>query len=264
MESLSMKLGVNRKKLSDLAAEEIKHWVMSSEMQAGDRLLPEKELMERLGISKGTMREALKSLEVQGVIKITAGAGGGASVTSVSYEKTAELLSNYFFFEKIDALQIYELRSIVEPHVAVSVVGLLTEEHFQRLERCIAYCCNEPEDADSRRSQRIEELAFHDVLAELCPNPLLSFVSRFINRLLADLVVYKKMYQIKENTIALVNHNAHSKLLEAYRREDAEAVGILMQEHMEECAMHIVELEAMVESRFLGATPDLPISGLSR
>lgn len=259
-----MKQRVQRKKLSDLAAEEIKHWVMASKMQAGDRLLPERELMERLGISKGTMREALKSLEVQGVIKITAGAGGGASVTSVSYEKTAELLSNYFFFEKINAPEIYQLRCIVEPQMAVSVVGLLTEEHFQRLERSIAYCCHEPEDADGRRAQRIEELAFHDVLAELCPNSLLSFVCRFINRLLTDLVVYKKMYQIKEKKIALVNHDAHSKLLEAYRREDAEAVGILMQEHMEECAVHIVELEAVVESRFLGEAPNRPISDLSR
>ena len=110
-----MKPRVQKQKLSDLAAEEIKHWVMASNMRAGDRLLPEAELMERLGISKGTMREALKSLEVQGLIKVSAGAGGGASVTAVSYDKTAELLSNYFFFEKLDAPEIYKLRGIVVP-----------------------------------------------------------------------------------------------------------------------------------------------------
>lgn len=255
---------VKRQKLSDLAAEEIKHWVMASNMQAGDRLLPERELMERLGVSKGTMREALKSLEVQGVINISAGAGGGASVTAVSYEKSAELLSNYFFFEKLDASEIYKLRSIVEPEMAVSVVGLLTEEHFQRLEQSIANCCTEPEEAEDRRRQRIEELEFHVLLAELCPNPLLSFVCRFINRLLTDLVVFKKIYQVKEKKIAQANHESHSKLLDAYRREDTEAVRRLMGEHMAECETHITELEAVVEQRFLGAISNRTITNLSR
>ena len=259
-----MKLRVKRQKLSDLAAEEIKHWVMASNMQAGDLLLPERELMERLGVSKGTMREALKSLEVQGVIKVSAGAGGGAAVTAVSYEKSAELLSNYFFFEKLDAPEIYELRSIVEPEMAASVVGLLTEEHFQRLERSIAECCNDPEEGEDRRRQRIEELEFHNLLAQICPNPLLGFVCRFINKILVDLVVFKKMYLVKEMKIAQANHDAHSKLLEAYRREDVEAVRRLMQEHMEVCARHIIELEAVVKTRFLGETAQRPIVDLSR
>lgn len=259
-----MKPRVQRQKLSDLATDEIKHWIMVSNMQAGDRLLPEAELMERLGIGKGTMREALKSLEVQGVIRVSAGAGGGASVTAVTYEKTAELLSNYFYFEKLEAPEIYKLRCIVEPEMAANVVGLLTEEHFQRLEKSIANCCSEPEDAEDRRRQRVEELNFHNILAELCPNPLLSFICRFINKLLIDLVVFKKMYQVKQKMIAEENHAAHSNLLDAYRREDVDAVRRIMQDHMSECSVHIIELEAEVQSRFLGETRNRPIANLSR
>jgi len=259
-----MKLRVQRQKLSDIAAEEVKRWIMAARLSAGDRLPPERELMERLGVSKGTVREALKSLEVQGVITISAGANGGASVAEVGYERTAELLGNYFFFQQLDAQKIYEFRCLAEPKMAALAVGHLTEEHFRRLERSIHACSHEPEKPEARRLQRIEELNFHSILAEACPNPLLSFTCRFINKLLADLVVFKKMYQLKQKRIAQTNHTAHLKLLEAYRQGDVNAVRDLMHAHMLECADHIVELEAVVESRFLNDFSNRPITDLSR
>lgn len=259
-----MKQRVQRQKLSDLAAEEVKRWIMAAPLRAGDRLPPERELMQRLGVGKGTVREALKSLEVQGVITISAGANGGASVAEVDYEKTAELLGNYFFFRRLDAEEIYALRRLVEPEMAAAAVGHLTEDHFERLERSIRACSHEPERPEARRLQRVEELNFHNVLAEACPNPLLSFTCRFINKLLADLVVFKKMYRLKQKRIARVNHEAHTRLLDAFRREDRDAVRTLMHAHMHECATHIAELEAVVEARFLDNSVDRPITDLSR
>src|SRR5436309_15945443 len=83
-----------RRKLSDQVVEQIKQWLMSAHMAPGDRLPRERELMRKFGVSKGTIRESLKALEVQGIISIKTGPAGGAAIARVSYETTAELLGN--------------------------------------------------------------------------------------------------------------------------------------------------------------------------
>ena len=84
------------KKLSDSVAELIKEDIISKRLPPGERLFDEKDFLKTYKVSKGTMREALKSLEVQGLVNIRTGPGGGASVSRVSSEKSNELLWNYF------------------------------------------------------------------------------------------------------------------------------------------------------------------------
>jgi DNA-binding FadR family transcriptional regulator len=242
---------LTRRKLSDLVVDQIKQWLMSAGIRPGDRLPQERDLMVRFDVSKGTVREALKALEVQGLVRMSTGPSGGASVSEVRYETAAGLLGNYFFFQDLSTEAIYETRRLLEPQMAASAVGHLTEEDLKRLELLIESCAREPEEVDERRRQRLDELEFHNVLARRCPNPLLSFQCRFINKLLADVVVFRKMYVPKQRRIAQENHAAHVALLEAYRREDLNGVYSVMTRHMQECTSHIADLEAFVKARFL-------------
>lgn len=246
---------LSRRKLSDQVVDRVKFWLMSRNIGTGDRLPQEKELIELFGVSRGTMREALKALEVQGLIKITAGRSGGAMVAEVSYDTAAGLLSNYFYFQRLSAAEIYDVRQSLEPEMAASVVGRLTEADLRRLEQLIEACTNVPDIPEARRKQRLDELEFHNVLAERAPNKLHSFVCRFINKVLSDQVVFKRMYQERQLRIDRENHDAHCELLEAYRARDRERVARAMTRHMNECACHIVELEAVVETRFFSDSP---------
>jgi len=72
-------------KRSDQIVEAVKRWVVVKDIQPGDRLPNEKALMELFECSKGTVREALKSLEVQGLIRLKTGPGGGAILAQVPY-----------------------------------------------------------------------------------------------------------------------------------------------------------------------------------
>jgi len=248
---MSSPLFLTRRKLSDLVAGQIKEWLMSAGIGPGDRLPQERDLMSRFDVGKGTIREALKALEVQGLVRMSTGPSGGAAVSEVRYETAAGLLGNYFYFQELSTEAIYEARRLLEPVTAALAVGHLTEEDFRRLEQLIESCAREPEEIDERRRQRLEELEFHNVLARRCPNPLLSFQCRFINKLLSDVVVFRKMYVPKQRRIAQENHVAHVELLEAYRRDDRERVHEAMTRHMEECSCHVAELEAVVRARFL-------------
>lgn len=240
-----------RQKRSDLVVDEIKRWIAAEGKLPGDRLPQERELMRLFGVSKGTIRESLKSLEVQGLIQINTGPTGGPVLSDVSVDVTSELLGNYFFFQQLDVQQIYQVRRLLEPELAAAAVPHLSPAQVARLERSVAICLAEPHTEEDQRQQRIEELHFHDILAEACPNPMLGFLCRFINHLLANLVTYKKVYFHHQEEVRAKNIAYHERILDAVRRRDAALVRSLMDEHMGECERHVIDHEAIVESRFL-------------
>jgi DNA-binding FadR family transcriptional regulator len=63
-------------------------------------------------VSKSTIREALKSLEVQGLIKVTTGPNGGGMVVEVPLDRTLQLLQNYLFFKDVTIDDIYTVRQV--------------------------------------------------------------------------------------------------------------------------------------------------------
>jgi GntR family transcriptional regulator, transcriptional repressor for pyruvate dehydrogenase complex len=242
---------VRRTKRSDLVADEIKHWFMSEGLQIGSRLPQERELMEIFGVSKGTIRECLKSLEVQGLIRVNTGPTGGAVISEVSYEITAELLSNYFFFKELDVRSIYQVRKLLEPELAASAVARLTDAQIDELKRTVEICRPKPKSDRESQVQRLAELSFHNILADASPNKMLSFMCRFINNYLSDQVSYRKLYSKRQENIRLVNLRYHESLVCEIVKRDEKKVEEEMRRHMIDCECHVVEMDAVVTSRFL-------------
>lgn len=253
-----------RQKLSDQIVDRVKWWLMAESMRPGDRLPQEKDLVELFGVSRGTMREALKALEVQGLIQVSAGRSGGAVVARVPYETAANLLGNYFYFKDLKAEEIYAMRRQIEPEMAVSAVGHLTQDDLVTMQGLIDACDTAEDTPDARRMQRLNELEFHNVIARRSPNSLYSFNCRFINLILAQQVTVKKMYLVQQQTIDRENRDAHVALLAAYRAGDAARVREAMTRHMGECSCHIADLEAVVEKRFFNAASRERLGSLKR
>jgi len=99
-----------RRKRTDEIVDEIKRTIISDNLVPGDRLPQEKDLTTRFAAGKGTVREALKSLEVQGLIRTRTGRGGGAFIESMSETRAMSLLSNYLFTRQISISDFYALR----------------------------------------------------------------------------------------------------------------------------------------------------------
>ncbi|HVI52601.1 MAG TPA: FCD domain-containing protein [Candidatus Sulfotelmatobacter sp.] len=235
-----------RRKRSDLIVDEVKRWIVTGRMAPGDRLPNERELMEMFECSKGTIREALKSLEVQGLVRIKTGPKGGALLETVAFEHATDLLRNYLHFQHPTGGDLYALRKLVEPELAVSVVGKLTDEDFQRLEDLVQACAVTPASAEERQAQRMAELEFHNVLAARCDNPLLALVCRFLNDLVRDLVVYKKAQYPEQTEFSRSNLRYHIELIGAYRARAVGEVRRLMRDHMEEADRFNRELDAQI------------------
>lgn len=240
-----------RLKRTDDIAEGIKDLIVEKSLSPGDRLPNERELIDLFRASKSTVREALKSLETQGLIRSRTGPGGGTFVGELSGSRAMELLGNYFFFRQPSIGDIYAVRIKLEPDLAASVVGHLREEDFETLQRTMRLYEKPPGDRGEEYQQRLAELDFHSVLAELSPNPILGFICGFMHNLLRNLTICRHIYG--EANPALREQGLHYQieLVRALRAEDADAARRIMLEHMEAARRYMEESEATFTRGFL-------------
>lgn len=239
-------------KRGDIVVEEIKRWIGEGRLVPGDKLPKETALQELFGISKGTAREALKSLEVQGLVTVRTGPAGGATISEVPLERAFQLVQNYLFFRDLNVTQIYAIRQMLEPELAAGAVPHLTESDFEALERSIHVCAPAPASLAQARAQRQEDLHFHDVLAAANPNALLRFMCELVNRLLRHLVtIGNQPAHPAYQRLGDANVDAHRRLLEAARRRDADEVRRLMLDHIDEAFGLAAELDAAMRQGFV-------------
>jgi len=220
-----------RIKLSDQIAEDLRRTIAGEKMVPGDRLPNEKALMEHYGCAKGTIREALKALEVEGLIAMQSGPNGGPEIQPSSLEIAMQQLRQYMHFQTLTFQNVYEVRKSIEVALAQSVMGKLTDEDYRKLEENIEVCINANRDGN-RAVGRTAETEFHDILCDASDNPLLIFICRFLNSLLRDLVSFRSQ-SLKEHEL-FGDHNvaSHIALLEAFKRHDKQAAAKIMEDHM--------------------------------
>lgn len=249
-----------RQKLADLIAEDLKRRIVLEKLAPGDFLPNEKALIEHYGCAKATIREGLRVLEVEGLVELRTGPGGGAAIREVTIDPACRALRNFLHFQQVDGSQVYQLRRVVEVEVASSVVGRLAEGTLVRLRENIAQCLMPHEDEQSQRRHRTLELEFHNILAESCPNPLLRFIGQFLNDFLRDLVILKKAYKPERHAFDKANIDYHVALLEALVAEDQARVRELMEAHMCDAETHLTALEGVIADQFL-VSGELVVAG---
>jgi len=243
--------GRPRRKRTDEIVDAIKRMIVEHGLGPGDRLPQERELLTQFSASKGTVREALKALEVQGLISVRTGPGGGAFIERMSEGRAMSLLSNFLFAKNLSIANIYEMRKVLEPQLAASATPHIDAAGLQRLETIITIYDHEPADAAERWNQRMAELDFHGVVAEYSDNPILAFTCRFLQRLLKDLTVAQDIYVQPEPVLRASGIRHQRDLIAAMRARDPAAAAAILAAHMGEAEQHMLSLQAKLVDRFL-------------
>jgi len=242
-----------RRRREESISEQIKDMIIERKLRPGDRLPAERELMELFRASKGSIREALSALRSQGLIRTRTGPGGGVFLSEIAPQRAMALLSNYFLFRTPTVTDIYAVRRELEPELAASVAGHLSEADFARLERTMRLYDAPPETAEDEYAQRMAELDFHSVLAELCPNPVLGLYCGFLQTLLREMVVCRRIYDAPHPELRDTALHYQIRLMRALRAGDADAARDIMAEHMEAAQAYMVKMEASIVGGFLRA-----------
>lgn len=205
-------------KVSDKIIAQIRDAILSGQIKPGDRLASEKELMEQFEVSKATMREALRVLEVLGLIEVRKGTAGGAFVAKVGMKTTIHSLINFIHFQPVSIREITMLRYMIEPGVAQIAASRITDENIYNLKKIIGETIEPPGSALSR------EIGFHRYVARMAGNTLLTLIIDFIDNLLEEI---KDRLNLGPEFYSKVRE-AHQIILECFIQKDPAAAGIAM------------------------------------
>lgn len=226
-------------KVSDHIVEQVREAVFEGRLKPGDRLPSEKELIERFQVARGTLREALRSLESLGFVEIRKGASGGAFIREIDIEKVRESFADFLHFKKPSIQDLQEVLLIFEPRIAAKAASVIGPEDLLRLKNHQEACAQavKHDTADRIRNRWIE---FHRIIANSCGNPILAFLLDVIRHLSrAGIDVTRKPYTKKFNQ---ANLKAHQDIYEALVERDPERASELM-------TRHIIEVEEMLAGR---------------
>ncbi|NRB33936.1 MAG: FadR family transcriptional regulator [Rhodobacteraceae bacterium] len=235
-------------------AEEIKNWVVEQGLKPGDRLPAEPELIERFGMSKGTIREATRLLEAQGLLKTRTGPGGGAFIHAVSRERATALLGNYFYFKDLNIGDLYQMRVLLEPEMAAGLAGNISKGQIEELRTIVESYNTPPEDLDAERAHHVQSLKFHGKLAEYAKNELLGFVISFVSRALSDVTLVRGLYEPRNFELWKFGRDSHLVLIEALAKGDGTTARQVMLRHMEFAYQQMQNQELQVNKKFIPET----------
>ena len=239
------------RKKGDLIAEQIKQWIVDHELAPGDRLPTESVLAETFEVGKSSVREALKSLEVQGLVTTSTGPGGGPIVAEVSRERMLGLLQNYFFFQRLSAEQIYELRRALEPQLAAHVAEVADKPTIEALEGTVDACRSEAKTPRDWRVQMQHHIRFHEILANSAgkSNPLLCMYCLSINNMTANVVEMR--VNSAHRDLIRSNLRWHELILKHIKRNDPPAAKQAMFDHIRDIESYFPSVKPVVRQRFM-------------
>ena len=214
---------LGRKTVSELVVQRILDLVRAGSLRAGAKLPPERDLASQLDVSRPTLREALRALQILGVLEIRH--GGGVYVTSLD---PAELLSPLDLFVTLDArnmAELFDARIQYEPLIAKLAAERMDEAGVLRLSELVAAQLADPEDPELFHATDVE---FHKSILDASGNLFLSRFGKLL-QVLGD--QGRKAFQ-KREWVRLRSIHDHEAILAAFRARDPDAAHAAMRAHM--------------------------------
>ncbi len=210
---------------SSAIAEQIRNAIISGRIKAGDRLSPERELAEQFGVSRVTVRDALRSLEAMGLIEVKVGARGGAFVTAPTGSKVAQTMSDMMMMSATTPEDIVEARLIVELGTVTLACARATDEDIAQLREL----CEHGRDALAAGTY-IRDMSwnFHARLADAAHNLAVGGLSQSFRSTLS-----MHPLRVREGSRAhSLTVDEHMRIVEALERRDGGAARREMADHL--------------------------------
>lgn len=220
-------------RISEIIVEQMRDLMRQGQLKPGDRLPPERDLCERFGVSRVTVREALRMLESSGLVQIRVGARGGAFVTAPSSDRVGEGLTDMLTLSAISAADVTEVRMILEVGVVPIVCERATEQDLADLEEI---CARSEAALKSGEYSMRYSLEFHTRVAEATHNPAVVMLVESFRE-----PIRMSLEQAREVAPEMgdLGTREHERFIEAIRRRAPEAATKIMREHLQRTARRV-------------------------
>ena len=181
-------------------ADELRQLIVSGELKEGDSLGHEPDLVERFGVSRPSLREALRILEAEGLISVVRGVQGGVVVHQPDQRMTARTAALVLQARNVPLADVYDARGLLEPTAVRVVAGSRGRRaaagELRELIRAQEEAIDEPA-AFGRANAR-----FHERLVELAGNQTLAIVAEMLNEIVARAVTAVSQAEPGQGSVA--------------------------------------------------------------
>lgn len=209
---------------------QLKEKIRVGEIKKGDRLPAERQLAASLGVSRVTVREAIRAMELIGLVKCVQ--GDGNYITAAFDNSLIEPLSLMFLLNNGDVGKVLELRIALEVMVVQLAANCITPDEVRQLgELCAAVENETDKDKQADLDQR-----FHYQISVFCGNSLISNVLNAASVLIANQIRDTRSKMPDENDLVNAQHRA---IVQALADRDPEAAKKAMLTHIDLILAHM-------------------------
>ncbi len=216
--------------LKGVIQNEIKRFITDQHLVPGNLLPPEGRLAEDLGVSRGSVREAIKSLESLGIVEVRH--GDGVRVREFNFDSTLDFLSYGLLFEPAKAAEILQIREWLEGAAVAEATKSITNEEIAQIEVLLLEW---ERKANAGEPTSTEDRAFHRMLYSSLGNAsLLSLIDIFW-------VGYNALpsQTVGQDADPMATVQAHRELLDAISGRDPAVAQQRMSEHFKNVKMRL-------------------------
>lgn len=210
----------------DILAERLRESILKGDVSEGQSLPSERELVEQTGLSRGAVREALRTLAVEGLIETRHGRFGGNFVTLPGHDFMAGAIDRFVQSRRIPVRSLQETREVLEPFLARLAATHRTDEQMAEIKRLHQHLVN---SSDNFQEFARTNILWHNAIAEASGNELLmTFLLSLSHGMKAATMVEEyDTPETRRQVIAI-----HSRVTDAIETRNPELAERAMRHHM--------------------------------
>jgi DNA-binding FadR family transcriptional regulator len=240
---------VRTSRLFEEICDRIRESIASGSLNPGDKLPAERELSIQFGVSRTVLREALRSLEIAGLVRLYKGANGGEVILDGG-SALARSFKDMIMLGRVTIEDLTEARILIEDVIVGLACARATKQYFKAIAEDVAHV--EALAEAGRLGEKLEDnVAFYELLAQATHNQTLVLISQSLSR-----VVYHIVLQIGPgplNDLAVVRR----RFLERFVKRDAKGASQVLREHFLRLQAHLVRYQKNPSNRRNWASSDL-------
>jgi DNA-binding FadR family transcriptional regulator len=225
---------IKRVSVVEQAISKIYDLILSQNLKENDKLPPERQLSEMLGISRNSLREAIRVLDMLGVLRVDQGSGMVIDSSRVSDAVTRHL-TFALLLNREKLYELFEARLVMETECAGMAALRADEEERAMLHRTYEELCASRTDRPKSIALEIE---LHNIIARAAHNTVLEKILNSLKQILKE----SREATVPPSGVTPETVKVHERLIAAIDARDVAAARTIMKEHIASVAERIKRL----------------------
>ncbi|SOC82997.1 regulatory protein, gntR family [Ensifer adhaerens] len=215
---------IERRSIWQDVAGQVRKMIEDGTLGAGQKLPSERDMCQQFGVSRISVREALRALEREGFIEVQAGRG---AFVRAHFDRERHVLETLIGFNRESAEKVFELRMLFEPNLAGLAARSISSENLERLRETVERMRNHVENPEAAIEADSD---FHRVLGESTGNPLVESLVRFVMTATGSerLITLNTRKGVERALLG------HERILECVAAGDEDRATAAMKEHLQD------------------------------